>query len=113
MNRIPRILGGLTAVVTLPLAGCSASFGSTSISPSDLARQTRDAIADASPDAPADLAVTCGEEDIELKNDTVVECELTGETLAGAFPVEVTIHDVEGSNFRLSYQVSETPKSED
>jgi hypothetical protein len=97
----------VAAAATATLAGCSFSVGTGpgSVSKSRLAGQAKDIIKEQSPDLEGDIDVDCGSGTVDLEDGVSVECELIGDQVDGATTVTLTISEVDGSDYRLAYQI--------
>jgi hypothetical protein len=95
----------LVPVVALTLAGCN-FYAGPMVSSDRLAETAQEALAG---EGLTGHTVDCGDEDnIPVVEDTVVDCVLTN--AAGTqFETEVTLHDVDGGNFRINVQVADSP----
>jgi outer membrane murein-binding lipoprotein Lpp len=97
------------ALSTLLLAGCSFSVGTGpgSVSKDRLASQARDIIKEQSPDLQGDINLDCGSGDVKLEDGATLDCDLTGDQISGAYAATLTISEVDGSDYKLSYQINE------
>jgi hypothetical protein len=105
---------GAALVAALALGGCSVSIGTgaRTVSPEKIAEQLKGIILDASPDITGTIDVTCPAGDVALKDGTTVECELLADASGERYRVTGTISEVNGSDYKLAYQVDPTPISE-
>ncbi len=100
---------GLAGVSLAVLTGCSFSAGVNLTVPAT-------AVADAAAGAlEAEIGtrpeMDCGTDQVDLVNDTVVDCELTDPDTGSVFDAPVTIKDVDGTNYTVAVQVADAPKS--
>lgn len=92
----------------LVLVGCSASANLT-VSPDTVAQQAADALqeqvgSDVAPD------MDCGDESIELAEGTVVDCVLTDPTSGAEYDAQVTLSDIDGTDYHIDVSVADTPR---
>ena len=102
-------LTALSAVLVFAgLAGCSASASaSLTVSADQLARTAEDALES---EVGARPEIDCGDEQIRLKNGEEADCILTDPTTGTQFDADVTISEVEGTDYVVNVQVAETPR---
>ncbi|MEV8255090.1 DUF4333 domain-containing protein [Rhodoglobus sp. NPDC076762] len=88
------------------LSGCS-SEPPVEVSASSIAATAVSALEQATGESPE---MDCGDETVELKNNTTLDCVLTDTTLNEEFDSEVTITDVDGASYSVSVDVAEEPR---
>ena len=101
MNRIA--LGAATlAVAALTLAGCTFSANLT-VPASAVASQAEEAL------ATQDIVVTidCGDDSVDLVDETVVDCLATDPATGTVYPAPVVIGDVDGGKYSISVELGE------
>lgn len=52
----------------------------------------------------------CGDDQVDLVDGTVVDCVLTDPSTGSTFDAPVTISGVDGSEYRVSVEVADTPR---
>ena len=106
-----RTLSTFVAIVATSffVAGCSASANLTA-PPSSIEEQAAAALQD-QVGAPEPPAMDCGDEDIDLVEGTVVDCVLTDPDSGTEYDSTVTLSDVDGTDFHISVEVAQEPRS--
>lgn len=104
---ITRICCAAAVGVALAL-GASACSSTPTISGESLAEQAADALEEQVGSRPE---MDCGDEDIPIEEDSVAECVLTDPSSGEQYNTDVTITDVDGTDFHIDVQVDETPVS--
>lgn len=107
---LPRLIPTLTmacAAAVLGLTGCTASANLT-VPASQIATQAAAELQkQVGTPNPPDL--DCGTDSVDLVNGTVVNCTLTYGDDGAKYPTTVTISEVNGTNYHISAEVSQTP----
>lgn len=107
-----RARSAAAAAVTLgvlALSACNVSASANlTASPEAIATEAEDAIEEQVGSRPE---VDCGDEQVDLVDGTVVECELTDPTTGTVYDMSVTLSDVDGTAFRIAVQVADEPKA--
>ncbi|MGV8859357.1 DUF4333 domain-containing protein [Rhodoglobus sp.] len=96
----------LAVASTALLAGCS-SEPPVEVSASSIASTAASALEQSIGELPE---IDCGDDMVELKNGTTLDCVLTDPALNEDFDSEVTIKDVDGANYSVSVSVAEEPR---
>ncbi|EAR25058.1 hypothetical protein A20C1_00681 [marine actinobacterium PHSC20C1] len=99
------ILALAVASVAL-IAGCSGE-PATEIAASSIAAAAAAALEQSTGELPE---VDCGDDIVELKNGTKLDCVLTDPKLGEDFDSRVTISAVNGASYSVSVEVSEEPR---
>lgn len=106
------VRGAVAAAATLglfTLTACNVSASANlTASPDTVAAEAEDALEEQIGSRPQ---IDCGDEQVDLVDGTVVDCELTDPTSGSAFDTTVTLSEVDGTNFRIAIQVASEPKA--
>lgn len=95
------------AVVSTALLAACAGEPPVQVSASSIATTAAAALEQSIGELPE---IDCGDEMVELKKGTTLECVLTDPALGEDFDSEVTISDVDGANYSVSVSVAEEPR---
>ena len=101
-------LVSLGFLATALLSGCTVSADANLTVPaSDIADTSAGALEEQIGLRPE---MDCGDEQVDLVDGTVVDCELTDTNTGSTFDAPVTIDDVDGTDYTVSVEVAETPQ---
>jgi hypothetical protein len=98
------VLVPAAALVAVALGACSVNANLT-VPASKIAQDAEGALAEI-----GEADVDCGEDDVDLVNGEVVECELTDPASGNVYGTTVTLSDVDGTDYHVDVKVAETPK---
>lgn len=90
------------------LSGCTVNASANlTVSPSDVADSAAGALEEQIGIRPD---MDCGDAQVDLVDGTVVDCVLTDPNTGSTFDAPVTIDGVDGTEYRVSVDVAETPR---
>ena len=95
----------VAAAAALALSACSVSANLT-IPASSVAEEAERILEEQIGSRPE---IDCGEEKIDLVNDTHEDCPLTDPATGTEYDMVATITEVDGTNYTLNVQVADTP----
>ena len=98
------VLAPVVALCALALAACSVNANLT-VPASKIAQDAEGALAEI-----GEADVDCGEENVDLVDGEVVECELTDPASGNVYDTTVTLSDVKRTQYHVHVKVAETPQ---
>ncbi|MCO7273696.1 MULTISPECIES: hypothetical protein [Cellulosimicrobium] len=98
------VLAPVVALCTVALAACSVSANLT-VPASKIAQDAEGALAEI-----GEADVDCGEENVDLVDGEVVECELTDPASGEVYDTTVTLSDVDGTKYHVDVKVADAPQ---
>ncbi|WP_064316475.1 hypothetical protein [Cellulosimicrobium sp. I38E] len=98
------VLAPAVALCAAALAACSVNANLT-VPASKIAQDAEGALAEI-----GQADVDCGEENVDLVDGEVVECELTDPASGNVYDTTVTLSDVDGTKYHVDVKVAETPQ---
>lgn len=107
--RISLVVSVVVGVVAMgALSGCSVNASANLTVPgSDIADSAAGALEEQIGIRPE---MDCGDEQVDLVDGTVVDCVLTDPSTESTFDAPVTISDVDGTEYKVSVEVADTPR---
>lgn len=98
------VLVPAAGLCALALAACSFNANLT-VPASKIAEDAEGALAEI-----GEADVDCGEENVDLVDGEVVECELTDPASGNVYDTTVTLSDVDGTKYHVDVKVAEAPQ---
>ncbi len=106
--KMSMLVVGLAATSSLALAGCSVSANLT-VPAASVAETAADALEQSVGERPE---MDCGDDAVDLVDGTTLECDLTDPASGAVYGSTVAIeYEGEGTDYAVSVEVDETPKS--